>query len=84
MAALQSFLSDGEQSRRCRVDYIHGSETVNELAGSPGNLGFHTSALDKHSLFTTIRTDGPLPRKSFSIGAAVEKRYYMESRRITS
>lgn len=84
VAALQSFLSDSEQGRRCRVDYIHGSETVDELAGRPGNLGFRTSALDKHSLFTTIRTDGPLPRKSFSIGAAVEKRYYMESRRITS
>ncbi len=83
VAALQGFLGEGEQSQRHRVDYIHGSDAVGELGGRPGNLGFYTSALDKHSLFSTIRADGPLPRKSFSIGAAEEKRYYLESRRIT-
>jgi hypothetical protein len=82
VAALQNFLSDGK-SQPYRVDYIHGSDAVDELGGRPGNLGFYTSALDKHSLFSTIRADGPLPRKSFSIGAAEEKRYYLESRRIT-
>ena len=82
LAVLQGFLN-GERSQRYRVDYIHGSDAVDELGGRPGNLGFFTSALDKHSLFSTIRADGPLPRKSFSIGAAEEKRYYLESRRIT-
>ncbi len=83
LAVLQGFLSEGEQSQQYRVDYIHGSDAVDELGGRSGNIGFYTSALDKHSLFSTIRADGPLPRKSFSIGAAEEKRYYLESRRIT-
>ena len=82
VATLQSFLSHSEQSQPYRLDYIHGSDTVDELGAGPGNFGFYTSAIDKRTLFSTIRLDGPLPRKSFSIGAAQEKRYYLESRRI--
>ena len=79
-ASLQSFL--GGAGVRHRVDYIHGGDRVEELGSLPGNVGFFTEALDKQSLFRTILRDGPLPRKSFSLGEAEEKRYYLESRRI--
>ena len=45
-------------------------------------LGFLLGALDKFSLFPAVRRDGVLPRKTFSMGEACEKRYYMECRRI--
>ena len=80
VASLQSFL--GGAGVRHRVDYIHGGDRVEELGNLPGNVGFFTEALDKESLFRTILRDGPLPRKSFSLGDAEEKRYYLESRRI--
>ena len=80
VASLQSFL--GGAGVRHRVDYIHGGDRVEELGSLPGNVGFFTEALDKESLFRTILRDGPLPRKSFSLGEAEEKRYYLESRRI--
>ena len=80
VASLQSFL--GGAGVRHRVDYIHGGDRVEELGSLPGNVGFFTEALDKQSLFRTILRDGPLPRKSFSLGEAEEKRYYLESRRI--
>ncbi|MEE2659623.1 MAG: DUF1015 family protein [Candidatus Latescibacterota bacterium] len=80
VAALQSFLSDGDRS--LRIDYIHGSDTVDDLGSRPGNIGFYTEVIDKHALFRTIQTDGPLPRKSFSLGEAEEKRYYLEGRKL--
>ena len=79
VASLQGFLSTHDDPQ-LQVDYIHGSEAVDELGGRPGNVGFYTRAIDKHTLFRTILLDGPLPRKSFSLGAAEEKRYYLESR----
>ncbi|NKB71236.1 MAG: DUF1015 family protein [Candidatus Latescibacteria bacterium] len=83
VAALQIFL---EEYGRCQpqtvVDYIHGDEAVDKLGGQSGNLGFYTQAIDKHALFRTILAGGALPRKTFSMGEAEEKRYYLEARRI--
>ena len=81
VASLQNFLSDDTTPRH--VDYIHGTETVDELGSRPGNVGFYCQVIDKGALFRTILLDGPLPRKSFSLGEAEEKRYYLESRRLT-
>ena len=64
------------------LDYIHGADVLQTLASRPGNLGFAATTIDKHQLFPTIRSGGPLPRKSFSMGEAEEKRYYLEARRI--
>ena len=55
---------------------------MTELGTRPGNAGLLSRALDKHALFRTVLRDGPLPRKSFSLGEAEEKRYYMECRRL--
>jgi len=81
VASLQNFLSD--DTTRRHVDYIHGTETVDELGSRPGNVGFYSQVIDKGALFRTILLDGPLPRKSFSLGEAEQKRYYLESRRLT-
>lgn len=45
-------------------------------------MGFLLPALDKYKLFETVDKDGVLPRKSFSMGEAHEKRFYIECRRI--
>lgn len=64
------------------IDYIHGSDTVEELASKKGNAGFLLPTMDKHLLFPAVAEDGALPRKTFSMGEANEKRFYIESRYI--
>jgi hypothetical protein len=64
------------------IDYVHGDDVVCALGQQPGNLGFYVPTLDKGSLFKSVILDGSLPRKTFSMGEAHEKRFYMESRRI--
>ncbi len=84
LARLQAFL-DGYLSRHpeAAIDYIHGADALRSLVGSrPDAMGFMPRALGKGELFDAIRRGGPLPRKTFSMGEAPEKRYYMEARRI--
>ena len=64
------------------VDYIHGASVVVELAQKHNAIGFLLPAMAKTELFPTVVFDGALPRKTFSMGEANEKRYYMECRRI--
>ena len=64
------------------VDYIHGDEVTRELGGKPGNMGFLLPAMGKEQLFKTVMADGVLPRKTFSMGHAQDKRYYVEARKI--
>ena len=63
------------------IDYVHGEDAVRALAGR-GNVGILLPAMDKALLFPAVEKDGALPRKTFSMGEAFEKRYYMEVRRI--
>lgn len=65
------------------IDYVHGDDVVANLGAQPGNLGFYLPVMDKSELFRTVILDGSLPRKTFSMGEAREKRFYMESRRIS-
>lgn len=64
------------------VDYVHGAEATERLGRRPGNLGLLLPPVDKDSFFTTLIRDGALPRKTFSMGDAEDKRYYLEARRI--
>ncbi len=64
------------------VDYIHGEDVVLELGAQNGNIGFLLPPMDKADLFPTVVYDGALPRKTFSMGEAHEKRYYLECRKI--
>lgn len=64
------------------VDYVHGSDVVERIGREKGNMGFFLSPMDKNDLFRTVILEGALPRKTFSIGEANEKRFYLEARRI--
>jgi hypothetical protein len=66
------------------LDFIHGEQALLQLCNQPGSIGFFLPALEKSSLFKSIIKDGPLPRKTFSMGEAQEKRYYFECRKIQS
>jgi hypothetical protein len=83
VGTLQSFLDAFmERGKATRIDYVHGSEVVERLGSEAGNAGFYLPRLGKSSLFKTVILDGALPRKTFSMGEAREKRFYMESRKI--
>ena len=64
------------------VDYVHGDDTLERLATIEGNIGIHLPPLGKSELLRMIVREGPLPRKTFSMGEANEKRFYIEARRI--
>ncbi len=64
------------------IDYIHGGQVVTAIGSKAGCMGFYLPAMSKHDLFRTVILDGVLPRKTFSMGEAEEKRYYLECRRI--
>ncbi|HNX45372.1 MAG TPA: DUF1015 domain-containing protein [Anaerolineaceae bacterium] len=66
------------------IDYVHGDEIVDELGRKPGNVGFYLPPIGKDSFFKTVILDGALPRKTFSMGHAKDKRFYMECRRISA
>ncbi|HKL26809.1 MAG TPA: DUF1015 domain-containing protein [Desulfuromonadales bacterium] len=84
VATLQAFLDDFLPTQpAARIDYIHGDAAVIRLGSKPQAIGFSLPAISKHDLFRTIVKDGALPRKTFSMGEADEKRFYLEARRIT-
>ena len=64
------------------VDYIHGDDVVCELSKESGTVGFLLPVPEKDSLFESVIADGALPRKTFSMGEANEKRFYMEAKKI--
>ena len=64
------------------IDYVHGKDVLCRLASETGNAGFFLPKMPKNDLFKTVILDGALPRKTFSMGEAREKRFYMEGRQI--
>lgn len=66
----------------CEVDYIHGEANVAVLAHKPDSVGFLFEGMTKAELFPSVISDGALPRKTFSMGHAEDKRYYIEARKI--
>ncbi len=65
-----------------KVDYIHGEQNVRSLASDGEAVGFIFDGMTKGELFRSVICDGPLPRKTFSMGHAEDKRYYIEARKI--
>lgn len=65
-----------------QVDYIHGEDSVMKLSNS-NNLGVLLPDISKNAFFATIEKDGVFPRKTFSMGEAYEKRFYLEAKKIT-
>lgn len=83
VGTLQQFLDDFLTAHpQTHLDYVHGGEVVNELGSQKGNAGFLLPAMPKNDLFRTVILDGSLPRKTFSMGDAREKRFYLECRKI--
>jgi len=82
VGTLQNFLDVYLKENGGHVDYIHGGQVTDELGSKPGNIGFKLPAMGKDQLFKTVIADGVLPRKTFSMGHAEDKRYYVEGRRI--
>ncbi len=79
-AFLDDFVSHGGAEK---IDYVHGEDVVHKLGTQPDNTAFYLPGMDKSDLFKTVILDGALPRKTFSMGEAYEKRFYMECRAIT-
>lgn len=82
VGTLQNFLDRYLPTVGGSVDYIHGADVVEQLAAQSGNVGFLLPPMGKDQLFPTVIKDGVLPRKTFSMGEAQDKRFYLEARRI--
>ena len=64
------------------LDYVHGEDAVRGIVQKENAVGILLPPMPKSLLFPAVAKDGPLPRKTFSMGEANEKRYYMEARKI--
>jgi len=71
-----------ERGGATHVDYVHGDDVLERLAMNGGRVGIHLAAVSKGDLLRMVVREGPLPRKTFSMGEANEKRFYIEARRI--
>lgn len=84
VGTLQNFLDQWLKEKKAeKIDYVHGEDTICELGSQPENCGFYLPAMPKDDLFKTVILDGALPRKTFSMGEAEEKRFYLEGRLIS-
>lgn len=81
---LQVVIDSLLEQKKATVDYIHGEEVTATLGKKEGNGAIILPNVSKETFFETIIKDSALPRKTFSMGEANEKRYYMEARRIKS
>lgn len=82
VAVLQEFLDQWLADHAGKIDYIHGDDEVCQLAQQDNAIGFLLPPMEKHQLFRGVISGGALPRKTFSMGHAREKRYYLEGRKI--
>ncbi len=82
LAPLQAFLDLWLQKHEGELDYIHGTAALKELENTPNCIGFQLPMIDKNVIFNEIAENGVLPRKTFSMGEAEDKRYYLEARRL--
>lgn len=83
LRCLQAFLDQYLSAHpEAKIDYIHGDDALRRLSSRPDALGFMPCAFEKSALFPFIRRWGVLPRKTFSMGNANEKRFYCEARKI--
>lgn len=80
VGSLQTFLDGYLAENRGKIDYIHGEDVVKNLCKSPDSIGFLLPSMTKSELFPTVIKDGALPRKTFSMGHANDKRFYCEAR----
>ena len=82
VGSLQTFLDEYIKRNGCKIDYIHGADVVAALAKEPNSIGFELESMKKSELYPAVVSDGALPRKTFSMGHAYDKRYYLEAKKI--
>lgn len=82
VGTLQMFLDAYIKAKDVKVDYVHGMQSVIDLSSKPNTIGFFLPKMKKTDLFRTVIQEGALPRKTFSMGEADEKRFYLECRKI--
>lgn len=82
VGSVQTFIDGYLAGNGGKVDYIHGADVVKKLACNKGSVGIILPDMGKDELFPTVIKDGALPRKTFSMGHAEDKRYYVEARSI--
>lgn len=83
VGTLQAYLDDYLKAHKgTEIDYIHGENSLKKLAETRNALGFLFDGMKKEELFDAVRQDGSLPRKTFSMGEADDKRFYLECRKI--
>ncbi len=83
VGTLQAFLDDYIQKNpSVEIDYIHGIEDTKKLCQAENTVGFLFDGMRKDELFGAVDADGSLPRKTFSMGHADSKRFYLEARKL--
>lgn len=82
VGSLQTFLDEYIAAHGGKIDYIHGADVLKNLAKGNDSVGFLLEPMQKSELFGAVIADGALPRKTFSMGHAADKRYYLEARKI--
>ncbi len=79
---VQDYLDRYLQEHPGIIDYIHGEDALRQLSREPNSIGLTMPPVEKNAFFQGIIAGGTLPRKTFSMGHAQEKRYYLEARKI--
>lgn len=82
VASLQIFLDEYLKENDGEIDYIHGIDSTKKLCKAENTVGFIFEGMGKSQLFSAVEKDGSLPRKTFSMGHADDKRFYIEARKI--
>lgn len=82
VGTLQGFLDEYKETNGIEIDYIHGIDSTKSICDKTGAIGFIFGGIEKRDLFPAVLADGCLPRKTFSMGHAADKRFYIEARRI--
>ncbi|MBQ7792332.1 MAG: DUF1015 family protein, partial [Clostridia bacterium] len=82
VATVQKMQDEFVAEQGGEIDYIHGEDVVENLCKDPKNFGIILEAMDKADLYKSVIVDGALPRKTFSMGDACDKRFYTEARKI--
>ncbi len=82
VGSLQAFLDKYLKENGGKIDYIHGDGVLRSLATKENSVGFILEPMKKSELFAAVISDGALPRKTFSMGHAQDKRYYLEAKKI--
>lgn len=79
---VETLMQDYAREKGGSIDYIHGDRETLTLAARPNSAAVLLPAMEKEELFPSLLRSGVFPRKSFSIGQAEDKRFYLEARKI--